>query len=283
MHPAVILLGVATVGLLVARRIRLRWSGVAAGSLVALAAAAALARRGARTARDAPDVGGFRRSRAPAALPGARRQLLAALRDVPSARARRRGSTSRRCSTRARWRRLLRALGDVMVKGVGPATFLIAAAANVWLWRRWRRRGWRRLLVVAGAGAREWTLGVPADHVPRLAGGLRARSHHRDVVAAGAAAARRRVDARALAAGALARRRPRLVRIGAAAWAVISVGAGAPARVRRSAPPLRRAVEHRDPAAPRSPDAPRPGDPRVVPGADPARRLVARRAARSGD
>ena len=114
-----------------------------------------------------------------------------------------------------------RALGDVVVKGIGPATFLIAAAANVWLWRRWRRRGWRRLLA-SGAGAREWTLAylritfLASLVVYALAPTTVMWWQAVPLLHAAALTL-------ALAAGALARRRARLVRIGATAWAVTSV------------------------------------------------------------
>ena len=115
-----------------------------------------------------------------------------------------------------------RALGDVVVKGIGPATFLIAAAANVWLWRRWRRRGWRRL---AGRGRRcarvdAWrTCGSPSSASLVVYALAPTTVMWWQAVPLLHAA----VLTLALAAGALARRRPRLVRIGATAWTVTSV------------------------------------------------------------
>jgi hypothetical protein len=53
--------------------------------------------------------------------------------------------------------RPLEVFGEGLVNGLGVLSIALPLLANVWLWRGIRRRGWRRLLV-ARAGRRAWVL-----------------------------------------------------------------------------------------------------------------------------
>jgi hypothetical protein len=114
-----------------------------------------------------------------------------------------------------------RRLGDVVVKGVGPAMFVAAAAVNLWLWRRWRRRGRRRMLA-AGASARQWTLAyLRVTFLGSLVVYALAPTTvmwWQPVPLLHAAAL-----TLTLAVGALARVRPRPVAAGMRAWAALAV------------------------------------------------------------
>jgi hypothetical protein len=222
-HPSVVLLGAATVGLLLAGRLRLRWSGVAAGGAIAalplLPWIAAV--------RDDPEMlpvsEGFvgRGLLLLFPLRGASYWLRYPSFHLPAK------------ETRFDFTALLepgvaslpRWLGDVLVKGIGPASVAVALAANVWLWRRWRRRGWKSLLGIGAPGGapRGWLLSY-----------LRIAFLSSLVVYALAPTTvmwwqpvpllHSAVLTVTLAAGALARRRRRLVTIAASAWAATAVG-----------------------------------------------------------
>ena len=219
------LLGVATVGLLVAGRLRLRWSGVVVGSLIAFLPLLPWLAAVRDDPGKLPVSEGFLGRGLLLLFPlrGANYWVRYASFYLP-------GKETRFDFTPVLDSALapaLQVVGDVVVKGLGPATFLLAVAANVWLWRRWRRRGWRRLL--GGATA---------------AGAAPARASGRSPTCASAFLGslvlyalapttvmwwqplpllHAAVLTAALAAGALARRRPRLVGAGAAAWSVLAV------------------------------------------------------------
>jgi hypothetical protein len=116
----------------------------------------------------------------------------------------------------------LRILGDVLVKGIGPVSVLVAVAANVWLWRRLRRRGWRDLLGGGDGGARRWTLAylritfLAALVLFALAPTTVMWWQPLPLLHAAVLTA-------ALAVGVLARRRPGLVRAGIMAWTALAV------------------------------------------------------------
>jgi hypothetical protein len=220
-HPGVLLLGVATLGLLAARLVKLRWTGIAAGSVVSsLPLLPWLA-----IVREQPEVlpiaEGFvgRGLLLLSPVRGASYWLRYTTFHLPNKETRFDFTTvvdSSGVAEAARW------LGDAVVKGIGPAMFIAAVAANVWLWRRWRRRGWRRCLLGSGASTRAWTLGY-----------LRVTFLGSLVVYALAPTTvmwwqpvpllHAAVLTLTLAAGALARIRPRVVAAGARAFAALAV------------------------------------------------------------
>jgi hypothetical protein len=218
-HPGAILLGMATVGLLAARLVRLRWSGVAAGSIVAFMPLVSWLIVVHERPEMLPISKGFVGRGLLLLFPvrGVNYWLRYTTFHLPDKETRFDFTPLLDSSAPAA---IARALGDVVVKGIGPATFLIAVAANLWLWRRWRRRGWRRLLT-SGAGAREWTLAYLRI---TFLGSLAVYALAPTTVMWWQAVPLLHAAALtlALAAGAWSRRRVRLVRIGAAAWVATS-------------------------------------------------------------
>ena len=181
---------------------------------------------------------------------------------------------------RAGWLRAAGGRADAAARRADACS--LPLLANVWLWRRLRRRG------CAGcrqaAAARAWVRGyacASASPPPLVAFALAPTTimWWQGVIAAprrGAAAGRS-----GRGAGAQPPAAARGARTGA--WAC---GRGrsslAAARPRQPALPLRRRRTARPRPAPRPPDAARAARPRDLPAPDPARRLVAGRAAEAG-
>jgi hypothetical protein len=156
-HPSVVLLGMATLLLLLTRNMRLRWLPLAAGGAVGALPLLPWVLAVAEDPEMLPVSKGFLGRGLLLVFPllrGALYWLRHASLNLSSAEttfdfepAAGRGLAGP-----------LAVAGDVLVVGVGALSVLLPLLANVWLWRGLRHRGWRPLMV-ARSGRRAWVLG----------------------------------------------------------------------------------------------------------------------------
>jgi len=221
-HPSVTLLGAATMLLLFTGHVRLRWSGVAAGLLVSAATLVPWALAVWREPKLLPVSEGFPFRGLLLVFPLVR-GILYWLRhgslELPQAEAR----FDFTPELGDAWARPADLFANGLVGWVGTATILLPLLANLWLWRRLRRRGLAELLGV-GLGGRAWVAGyVRVCFVAALL--TYAAAPTTVMWWQGVSLLHAALLPLALWAGALARRRRRgrMVRIAAWSWATCAV------------------------------------------------------------
>lgn len=156
-HPSVTLLGAATMLLLLAGHTRLHWRGAAAGTAVAVATLVPWMIAVAREPKLLPVSEGFPFRGLVLVFPLVR-GVLYWLRhgslELPRAEAR----FDFAPELGDGWARPAEIFANGLVVWVGVATILVPLVANLWLWRRLRRRGLADMLGV-GQGRRAWVVG----------------------------------------------------------------------------------------------------------------------------
>lgn len=156
-HPSVVLLGIATVLLLLTGHLHLRWSGIAAGMGLAVAALVPWALAVVREPAMLPVSEGFPGRGLLLIFPlvrGALYWLRHASLGIPVPEARFDFGPALAPPLAAP----ARLLADGLVQGAGLVSVALPLLANLWLWRRLRRRGLAELLGV-GPGRRPWVAG----------------------------------------------------------------------------------------------------------------------------
>ena len=219
-HPGALLLGMASLGLLAAGCVRVRWSGVVTGGMVAALPLIPWLMAIDDQPEKLPISEGFLGRGLLLLFPvrGASYWFRYLSFHLPNKETRF-DFTPDLDSALAP---ALRVVGDVLVKGIGPLTVLIAVAASVWLWRPWRRHGWRHLLDGGDGGGRRWTLAyLRITFLASLV--LYALAPTTVMWWQPLPLLHAAVLTVTLAAGVLARRRPGLVRAGVVAWSVLAV------------------------------------------------------------
>ena len=156
-HPSVTLLGAATVLLLITGHMRLHWRAVAAGTVVAVATLVPWVVAVAREPKLLPVSEGFAFRGLVLVFPlvrGILYWLRHASLELPRAEAR----FDFAPELGEAWARPADLFANGLVSWIGTLTIVVPLLANLWLWRRLRRRGLAELIGV-GEGKRAWVVG----------------------------------------------------------------------------------------------------------------------------